>query len=110
MKKWDRGGRGAVGDDVTSRSVKTFQFDKVKTLKKRNHPAEALVRRGRRKALYRRERDSLQGPHKEAEIQRKALTRGKNLTFSEDTCLEKERVQSKMTSRKVGMELKRKES
>ena len=28
-------------------------------------------------------------PHEEAEIQRKALRRGKNLAFSEDTCLEK---------------------
>ena len=65
------------------------------------------MRRGRRKDLYRRERDSLEGPHEEAEIQRKALRRGKNLAFSKDTCLEKERVQSKMTSRKVGMVQKR---
>ena len=46
------------------------------------------------------------GPHEEAEIQRKALRRGKNLAFSEDTCLEKERVQSKVTSTKVGVRLK----
>ena len=59
------------------------------TLRKGNHPGEAYVRRGRRKGLYRRERDSLEGPHWEAEIQRKALSRGKNLAFSEDTCLEK---------------------
>ena len=65
------------------------------------------MRRGRRKDLYRRERDSLEGPHEEAEIQRKALRRGKNLAFSEDTCLEKERVQSKVTSRKAGVGLKR---
>ena len=45
---------------------------------------------GRRKALYRREMDSLEGPHEEAKIQRKALRCGKNLAFSEDTCLEKE--------------------
>ena len=57
-------------------------------LRKGNHPGEAYVRRGRRKALYRRERDSLEGPHENAEIQRKALRRGKNLAFSEDTCLE----------------------
>ena len=50
------------------------------------------MRRDRRKDLYRTERDSLEGPHEEAEIQRKALRRGKNLAFSEDTCLEKERV------------------
>ena len=65
------------------------------------------MRRDRKKDLYRRERDSLEGPHEEAEIQRKALRRGKNLAFSEDTCLEKERVRSKVTPRKVGMGLKR---
>ena len=76
-------------------------------LRKGNHPGEAYVRRGRRKALYRTERDSLEGPHEEAEIQRKALRCGKNLSFSEDTCLVKERVRSKVTPRKVGMGLKR---
>ena len=40
-------------------------------------------------------------------IQRKALRRGQNLAFSEDTCLEKERVLSKDTPRKVGVGLKR---
>ena len=76
-------------------------------LKKGNHPGEAYVRRGLRKALYRRERDSLEGPHEEAETQRKALRRGKNLAFSEDTCLEKERVRSKVTLRKAEVGLKR---
>ena len=66
------------------------------------------MRRGRRKALHRRERDSLEESHEEAEIQRKALRRGKNLAFSEETCLEKERVRSKVTSRKFGVGLKRK--
>ena len=66
------------------------------------------MRRGRRKDLYRTERDSLEEePQEEAEIQRKALRRGKNLAFSEDTCLEKERVRSKVTPRKVGAGLKR---
>ena len=65
------------------------------------------MRRDRRKDLYRTERDSLEGPQEEAEIQRKALRRGKNLAFSEDTCLEKERVRSKVTPRKVGVGLKR---
>ena len=65
------------------------------------------MRRDRRKDLYRIERDSLEGPHEEAEIQRKALRCGKNLAFSEDTCLEKERVRSKVTPRKVGVGLKR---
>ena len=67
------------------------------------------MRRGQRKALYRRDRYSLEGPHDEAEIQRKTLKRGKNLTFSEDTCLEKERVRSKMTPRKVKVGLKRRQ-
>ena len=57
------------------------------TLRKGNHPGEASVRRGRRKALYRRESNSLKGPHEEAEIQRQALRRRKNLAFSEDTSL-----------------------
>ena len=65
------------------------------------------MRWGRRKALYRRERVSLEGPHEDAEIQRMALRCGKNLAFSEDTCLEKERVRSKVTPRKVGVGLKR---
>ena len=65
------------------------------------------MRRDRRKDLYRSERNSLEGPHDEEEIQRKALRRGKNLAFSEDTCLKKERVRSKVTPRKVGVGLKR---
>ena len=36
----------------------------------------------------------------EAEIQRKALRRGKSLAFSEDACLKTERVRSKVTPRK----------
>ena len=51
------------------------------------------MRTGQRNDLYRRERDSLEGPHEEPEIQRKALRRGKNLAFSEDTCLEKSAVE-----------------
>ena len=77
------------------------------THKQENHSGEAYVKRGRRKDLYRRERDSLNGPHKEAEIQRKALRRGKNLAFSKDACLEMERVRSKVNPRKVGVGLKR---
>ena len=65
------------------------------------------MRRDQRKDLYRTERDSLEGPHEEAEIQCKALRRGKNLAFSQDTCLAKERVRSKVTPRKVGVGLKR---
>ena len=65
------------------------------------------MRRGQRKALHRRERNSIEGPHEEAEIQRRALRRAKNLAFSEDTCLANERVWFKMTPRKVGVGLKR---
>ena len=36
-----------------------------------------------------------------------ALTRGKNLAISDSTCLEKERVRSKVTPRKFGVGLKR---
>ena len=61
----------------------------------------------RRKALYRKKIKFLERTHEEAEIQHKALRRGKNLAFSEDTCLEKERVRSKVTPRKVGVGLKR---
>ena len=75
------------------------------TLRKGNHPGEAYVRTGKRKALYRTERDSLKGPHEEAEIQRKALRRGKNLAFSENTS-QKKKVRSKVTLRKVGVGLK----
>ena len=39
---------------------------KVVALWKGNYPGEASVRRDRRKALYRRERDSLEEPHEEA--------------------------------------------
>ena len=46
---------------------------KLITLKKGNHPGEAYVKRGQRKALYRTERDSLEGLNEKAEIQGKAL-------------------------------------
>ena len=84
-----------------------FNLVKLVALRNGNHPGEAYVRRDRRKHLYRKERDSLDRPHEEAEIQRKALRCGKNLAFSEDTCLVKERVRSKVTPRKVGVGVKR---
>ena len=65
------------------------------------------MRRGRRKALYRRETDSSEGPHEEAEIQPKALRQGKNLFFSEDTCLESKNVRSKVIAKKVEVALRR---
>ena len=67
------------------------------------------MKRGRRKALYKRERVFLERSHNEAEIQRKVVRRGKNLAFSEDTCLEKERVRSNVTPRKAGVGLKRRQ-
>ena len=39
---------------------------KLVTLKKENNPGETYVRRGRRKDLDRKKRDSLEGPHEEA--------------------------------------------
>ena len=99
-----RGGREAsmssrgIGEDerqpVMARLAarwRRFNLVILVALRKGNRPGEAQVRRGRRKDLYRTE-DFLEGPHDEAEIQPKALRRGKNLAFSEDTCLEKERV------------------
>ena len=76
-------------------------------LRKGNHPGEAYVRRGHRKDLYRRERDSIEESHEEAEIQRKALRRGKNLVFSEDTCLEKGKSAVEGDPKKSWMGLKR---
>ena len=106
-----RGGREAskrrsgIGDDerqpVMARLVARWMRSNLVRL--------VSLRKGyhRGKASYRRERDSLEGPHEGAEIQRMALRRGKNLAFCEDTCLEKERVRSKVTPRKVGVGLKR---
>ena len=66
-----------------------------------------MSEKGPKKRFVQKREGLLRGPHDEAEIQRKALRRGKNLAFSEDTCLEKERVRSKVTPRKVGVRLKR---
>ena len=87
--------------------LRRSNFVKLVTLRKGNHPGEARVKRGRRKDLYRTERDSLAGPHEEAEIQRKALRRGKNLAFSEDTCLKKEESAVEGDPEKSWMGLKR---
>ena len=76
------------------------------TLRKGNHPVEAYERRARRKVLYRRKRDSLEGLHEKAEIQSKALRRGKNLAFGKDTYLENKTMRSKVTPIKVGVGLK----
>ena len=52
--------------------MEAFLFGDIVTLRKGNHSGEAQVRIGQRKALYKRERNSLEGSHEEAEIQRKA--------------------------------------
>ena len=49
------------------------------------------MRRDRRKDLYRTERDSLEGPHEEAKIQRKALRRGKKLGLQRRYMFRKEK-------------------
>ena len=87
--------------------MEAFQFSGIDKLKKGIHRGEAYVSRGRRKDLYRTERDSLEGPHEKAEMQRRVLRSEKNLVFSEDTSLEKQRMRSKVTPRKVGVGLKR---
>ena len=48
------------------------------------------MRKVQRKALYKREGDFLKRSPEEAEIQHKALRRGKNFALSKDTCQEKE--------------------
>ena len=63
--------------------------------------------KGPKKRFIQKREGLLRGSHEEVEIQRKPLRRGKNLAFSEDKCLEKERVWSKVSRRKVGVGLKR---
>ena len=76
-----RGGREAserrtgIGEDkrqqVMARLAARWRRSNLVTLvalRKGNHPGEAQLRRGRRKDLYRTERDSLAGPHEEAEM------------------------------------------
>ena len=87
--------------------MEAFQFGEIGSAWKGNHSGEAYVKRGRRKDLYRREGFLKRIPHEEAEIQHKALRPERNLAFSEDTCLQKKSVRSKVTPRKVGVGLKR---
>ena len=72
------------------------------SLRKTNHPGE-----GPKKSFIQKRERLLRGAHEESEIQRKALRRGKNLAFSEDTCLGKERMRLKVIPRKIGVGLKR---
>ena len=61
----------------------------------------------KKSSIQKRERNSLEAPHKKAEIQRETFRRGKYLAFSEDTYLEKEAVPSKVTQKKLKVGLKR---
>ena len=56
--------------------------------------------------MYRMERDSFEGPNEAAEMHRKAFNLGKKRAFSDEICLEKESVRSKVMPRKVGVGLK----
>ena len=62
---------------------------KLVTLKKRKPSVCSISEKGLKKRFIQNKEGFLRGPQGEAEIQCKALRRGKNLTFSEDTCLEK---------------------
>ena len=63
---------------------------------------------GAEEKLYTEEREGLlKGAQSGDRDPRKALRREKNLVFNEDTCLETERVRSKMIPSIVGVELKR---
>ena len=62
---------------------------------------------GPKKSFGQQKEDSLEGLNEEAEIRRKALERRKNLAFSEDTKLQKERARLYLISRKVVVRLKR---
>ena len=65
------------------------------------------MRNGRKKNLYRREKDFLERPNEEVDIQRKALRQGKNLVLGEDARVKQEEIRSKITPRKAGVGLKR---
>ena len=71
-------------------SVRAFQLGNV------DLSNEAWMKAGQRKALCK----EFQRPREQADIQRKALRRGKNLAFSEDTRSEIEKVCSNV-ARKV---------
>ena len=58
-------------------------------VRKENLPGEAQVRISQRKAYCRREKDSWEKLHEEADVQRKTLRRGENFGFNESSCLEK---------------------
>ena len=67
-----RGRREAAGDDTTSRSMKEFQFEKVSNAKKGKPSGRGMCAKGSEKSFIRKREGSLEGPHDEAEIQRRA--------------------------------------
>ena len=88
--------------------MKAFQLGSVGKVKERK-PFGGSTSEDKPKNSFVQKREGLiRGPQKEAEIHCKALTWGKNLTFSEDKSLDKERVLSKVITRKIGVGFKRK--
>ena len=87
--------------------MKTFHINNVgndNTYK----PAGKSIRENWPEKDFVKKRNKLLGrPHEEAEIQHKVLDREKNLHLTKDVCAEKERVRSKVTPRKVRVQLKR---
>ena len=66
-------------------------------------------RKGPKKSfVQQREENFLEKSHGEAEIHCKTLRRGKNLASIEETCLEKEKMRSRVTPRTVGVGMKSK--
>ena len=69
--------------------MKGFQFGKVGNAKKKKSSGGSIREKGPKKCFIQTRGGSLEGPHEEAVILLKALRRGKNLVFTEDTYLEK---------------------
>ena len=80
--------------------MKALQFGNLGNAKK------SICEKGPKKRFIQKREGLLREAYEE-KIQHKALRRGKNLAFSEDTCLEKKRMRPKVTPRKVGVGLKR---
>ena len=79
---------------------------RVASVKQRKHYARSFFAKRKRNRAVSPEHQIMRGERVKVsesctEVQRKALRRGKNLVFSEETCLEKERVRSKVTPNKL---------
>ena len=86
--------------------MEAFQYGDIGTTYERKPFGRGICEKEPKKRSIQK-KGGLRGPDEEAEIQRKAVRRGKNLAFSEDTCLEKESVRLKVTPKKVGVGMKR---